>query len=54
MFNFRTYVSTVLGLMAMLSSGLSIGTDGPYVRIAGCIAESVPYKGLKESKIVHH
>jgi H+/Cl- antiporter ClcA len=39
-----TYLSKVLGMIAMLSSGMSLGKEGPFVHIAGCIANSLPYK----------
>ena len=44
MLSFRTYLSKCLGMICMLASGLSLGKEGPFVHIAGCIAESLPYK----------
>ena len=35
----KTFVSKVIGMIAMLSSGMSLGKEGPFVHIAGCIAE---------------
>jgi len=52
--SFKTYVSKVLGMVFMLSSGMSLGKEGPFVHIAGCIADSLPYKELKENKILRH
>lgn len=43
MLSFRTYISKVLGMIFMLSSGLSLGKEGPFVHISGCIAETLPY-----------
>ena len=54
MLSFKTFVSTVLAQIGMLCSGLSIGKDGPFVRIAGCIAEMLPYKEMKDNKYIHH
>ena len=54
MLSVRTYISTVLSMIATLCSGLVVGKDGPFVRIAGCIAEMLPYKDLKTNKILHH
>jgi len=41
-----TYLSKVFGMIAMLSSGMSLGKEGPFVHIAGCIANSLPYDKL--------
>ena len=35
----KTFISKVIGMIAMLSSGMSLGKEGPFVHIAGCIAE---------------
>lgn len=43
MLSFRTYIGKCLGMIFMLSSGLSLGKEGPFVHISGCIAESLPY-----------
>lgn len=43
MLSFRTLVSKCLGMVFMLSSGLSLGKEGPFVHIASCIAECLPY-----------
>ena len=50
----RTYCSKVLGMVFMLSSGLSLGKEGPFVHIAGCIADSLPYNELKTNKTLRH
>ena len=39
-----TYIGKVFGMIGMLSSGMSLGKLGPFVHIAGCIANSLPYK----------
>jgi len=44
MLNKRTLLSKVVGMIMMLTSGMSLGKEGPFVHIAGCIAESLPYK----------
>jgi H+/Cl- antiporter ClcA len=43
MLSFKTYVSKVLGMVFMLSSGMSMGKEGPFVHISGCIANFLPY-----------
>lgn len=40
MLSFRTYLSKVFGMLFMLGSGMSLGKEGPFVHISGCIAES--------------
>ena len=50
----RTYLSKALGMIAMLSSGMSLGKEGPFVHIAGCIASSLTYKQLEENKSLRH
>lgn len=54
MLSWRTYVSKVLGMIGMLSSGMSLGKEGPFVHIAGCIAESLPYKENKSNMTLRH
>ena len=39
----RTLLSKILGMISMLTSGMSLGKEGPFVHIAGCIADSLPY-----------
>jgi chloride channel 2 len=39
----RTCIGKVMGMICMLSSGMSLGKEGPFVHIAGCIADSMPY-----------
>jgi len=43
----KTLLSKILGMVCMLSSGMSLGKEGPFVHIAGCIASSLPYKKLE-------
>ena len=50
----KTYLSKYIGMIAMLSSGMSVGKEGPYVHLAGCIANNLPYQELKENKSVYH
>lgn len=38
----------------MLTSGMSIGKLGPFVHIAGCLAESFPYPELRKNKTLRH
>ena len=38
----------------MLSSGLSLGKEGPFIHIAGCIAESLPYAEKDFNKKLRH
>ena len=45
----KTLLSKVLGMVFMLSSGMSLGKEGPFVHISGCIAESLPYKKLTKN-----
>ena len=51
---FRTLISKVFGMIFMLSSGLSLGKEGPFVHIAGCVAETLPYQEKKVNKIIRH
>lgn len=39
MLSIRTYLSKTIGMILMLASGMSLGKEGPFVHIAGCIAE---------------
>lgn len=39
MLSLRTFIAKVLGMLCMLSSGMSLGKEGPFVHIAGCLAE---------------
>jgi len=50
MLSFRTYVGKVLGMIFMLSSGMSLGKEGPFVHISGCIANFLPYGKTKENR----
>jgi len=42
MLSIRTYMGKVIGITAMMCSGMSVGKDGPFVHIAGCIANMRP------------
>ena len=50
----KTYISKVLGMICMLSSGMSLGKEGPFVHISGCIADSLPYKRIRDNKSLYH
>ena len=50
----KTLLSKVLGMTFMLSSGMSLGKEGPFVHIAGCIANSLPYSKLEYNKSIKH
>ena len=50
----RTLISKVFGMIGMLTSGLSLGKEGPFIHIAGCIARSLPYKTLDTNKVLEH
>ena len=50
----KTLLAKVLGMICMLSSGMSLGKEGPFVHIAGCIANSLQYKSLATNKTLHH
>lgn len=54
MLTFRTYVSKVLGMVFMLSSGMSLGKEGPFVHISGCIASFLPYREAQENRTLKH
>lgn len=47
---FQTYKAKVIGMIAMQCAGMSLGKYGPYVHIAGCIANCLPYKALKYNR----
>lgn len=54
MLSTKTYISKVIGMVCMLSSGMSLGKEGPFVHIAGCIANSLPYRDLRTNKTLMH
>ena len=54
MLTLRTYGAKVLGMIMMLSSGMSLGKEGPFVHIVGCIADSLPYRQLEKNKTLRH
>lgn len=50
----KTLLSKVFGMIFMLTSGLSLGKEGPFVHIAGCIARILPYKTLTTNAMLDH
>lgn len=54
MLSARTYLAKCSGMICMLGTGLSLGKEGPFVHIAGCIAESLPYKELETNRTLRH
>ena len=52
--SFRTYIAKVIGLICMLLSGLSLGKEGPFVHIAACIAEMLPFEEKQINKKLRH
>ena len=50
----KTLLSKVLGMKCMLSRGMSLGKEGPFVHIAGSIASSLPYKKLETNQSIRH
>jgi len=54
MLSFKTYISKCLGMICMLATGLSLGKEGPFVHIAGCIADSLPYTQLATNRTLRH
>ena len=54
MLSFKTYLAKCSGMVCMLGTGLSLGKEGPFVHIAGCIAESLPYKELETNRTLRH
>ena len=54
MLSFKTYISKCLGMICMLGTSLSLGKEGPFVHIAGCIAESLPYTQLATNRTLRH
>jgi chloride channel 2 len=54
MLSFRTYLAKCSGMICMLGTGLSLGKEGPFVHISGCIAESLPYRELASNKTLRH
>lgn len=41
-------------MVFMLCSGMSLGKEGPFVHIAGCIANFLPYQSIQENKTLRH
>lgn len=54
MLSFRTYLAKCSGMICMLGTGLSLGKEGPFVHIAGCIAESLPYRERETNRTLRH
>lgn len=41
-------------MICMLSSGMSLGKEGPFVHISGCLSMILPYKELEINKTLKH
>jgi len=54
MLSFKTYLAKCSGMICMLGTGLSLGKEGPFVHISGCIAETLPYRQLESNKTLKH
>ena len=54
MLSTKTFISKVLGMICMLSSGMSLGKEGPFVHISGCISMMLPYKELEINQTLKH
>jgi H+/Cl- antiporter ClcA len=54
MLSFRILTAKILGMACMLSTGMSLGKEGPFVHIAGCIASCLPYSELAVNKTLRH
>lgn len=50
----RTLTAKIFGMILMLSSGMSLGKEGPFVHIGGCIASILPYVELRYNKTLRH
>ena len=42
--SWRTYVAKLIGLIAILMSGFSVGKEGPFIHLSAIIADNLPYK----------
>jgi H+/Cl- antiporter ClcA len=40
----RTYIAKLIGLIAILMSGFSVGKEGPFIHLSAIIADNLPYK----------
>lgn len=45
-FSMRTYLAKVIGLTAVMLSGLSVGKKGSFVHLCVIIAENLPFQDL--------
>jgi H+/Cl- antiporter ClcA len=45
-FSMRTYFAKVIGLTAIMLSGLSVGKKGSFVHLCVIIAENLPFQDL--------
>jgi chloride channel 2 len=45
--SWRTLLAKVIGLIAIMMSGLSVGKMGPFIHISAIIADNLPYKIAK-------
>jgi chloride channel 2 len=52
--SWRTLLAKVIGLIAILMSGFSIGKEGPFIHISAIIADNLPYKIAKQNKTIRH
>ena len=43
----KTMVARIFGMVGMLNSGMSVGKEGPFVHIASCISNTLPYREMK-------
>ena len=52
----QTFIGKVFGMICMLTSGMSLGKEGPFVHIASCIVMmiAVPYDELKSNRTLCH
>ena len=51
---FKTFVARTIGITSMLSSGMCIGKEGPFIHVASCIANTVPYRRLQDNSSLRH
>jgi len=44
---FKTLVARTFGMIGVINSGMSVGKEGPFIHIASCIANTLPYRKLR-------
>lgn len=54
MLSIKTFFAKLIGIMAMLLSGMSTGKEGPFVHLVSCLANNLPYKAMKINKSIRH